>query len=70
MYNDLNKKPRVLPFLRGYSWFKTNNLGLVLAMALKFNTILAKGLKPKVRKFFGLLPLFVEVTGEKLVRAA
>ena len=67
MYNDLNKKPT---FLRGYSWFKTNNLGLVLAMALKFNTILAKGLKPKVRKFFWLLPLFVEVTGEKLVRAA
>ena len=36
-------------------------------MALKFYTIMAKGLKLKVRKFFGLIPTFVEVTGEKLV---
>ena len=36
-------------------------------MALKFHTIMAKGLKLKVRKFFGLIPTFVEVTGEKLV---
>ena len=27
----------------------------------------AKGLKIKARKFWGLIPTFVEVTGEKLV---
>ena len=36
-------------------------------MTLKFSTIVAKGLKLKARKFCGLGPLFVEVTGEKLV---
>ena len=36
-------------------------------MALKFNTSVAKGLKLKVRKFWGLIPTFVEVTGKKLV---
>ena len=35
-------------------------------MALKSYTNVAKGLKLKVRKFLGLLPTFVEVTGEKL----
>ena len=44
-----------------------NNLGLALAMALKFYTSLTKGLKLKVRKFWELIPTFVEVTGEKLV---
>ena len=38
-------------------------------MALKFYTSAAKGLKLKVRKFRGLIPSFVEVTREKLVRA-
>ena len=36
-------------------------------MALKFYASLAKGLKLKVRKCFGLTPTFVEVTWEKLV---
>ena len=36
-------------------------------MALKFYTSVAKELKLKVRKFWGLIPTFVEVTGEKLV---
>ena len=36
-------------------------------MALKFYTSVVKGLKPKVRKIFGLSSTFVEVTGEKLV---
>ena len=36
-------------------------------MALKFYINVAKGLKLKVRKFCGLSPAFVEVTGEKLV---
>ena len=36
-------------------------------MTLKFYTSVAKGLKLKVRKSRGLIPVFVEVTGEKLV---
>ena len=36
-------------------------------MTLKFYTSLTKGLKLKVRKFWWLIPTFVEVTGEKLV---
>ena len=47
--------------------FKFNNLELALGMALKCNTSVAKGLKPKVRNFLGLIPTFVEITGEKLV---
>ena len=35
-------------------------------MALKFITSVAKGLKLKVRKFWRLFPMFVEVTEEKL----
>ena len=34
---------------------------------MKFCTSVAKGLKLKVRKFWGPNPTFVEVTGEKLV---
>ena len=54
-------------FFEGWSWFKFNNLGLALGTNLKFYTSLSKGLKLKVRKFGGLTPLLVEVTGEKLV---
>ena len=36
-------------------------------MALKFYIGVAKGLKLKVGKFWGLTPTFVEVTGEKPV---
>ena len=36
-------------------------------MTLKFYANVAKGLKLKARKFWGLVPMFVEVTGEKLV---
>ena len=36
-------------------------------MALKFYNGVAKGFKLKVRKFYRLIPTFVEVTGEKLV---
>ena len=46
--------------------FKFNNLGLALGMALKLNINVAKGLKLKVRKFWKLIPLFVEVISEKL----
>ena len=53
------------PFL--YFYFNFNNVGLALGMALKFYTSVAKGLKLKLRKFWCLIPTFVEVTGEKLV---
>ena len=36
-------------------------------MALKFYNGVAEGFKLKVRKFYRLIPTFVEVTGEKLV---
>ena len=57
-----------IAFFEGWSWFKFNNLGLVLGMASKFYTNVAKGLKQKVRKFWGLTHTFAEVTEEKLVR--
>ena len=34
---------------------------------MNFYTRVGKGLKLKVRKFKGLIPTFVKVTGEKLV---
>ena len=40
---------------------------LALGTDLKFYTNMAKGLKLKGRKFWGLIPTFVEVTGEKLI---
>ena len=36
-------------------------------MALKFYTSGTKGLKIKLRKFLGLIPMLVEVAGGKLV---
>ena len=51
-----------------WSWFKFKNLGLALGMT--FYTSVAKGLKLKVRKLWGLIPTFVEFTGEKLVGGA
>ena len=37
-------------------------------MDLKFDTSVTKGLKVKVRNFGGLIPAFVEVTEENLIR--
>ena len=54
-------------FFERWSWFKFNNVGLALGTSLKFYTSLSKGLKLKVRKFWGLILTFAEVTGEKLV---
>ena len=54
-------------FFEGWSWFKFNNLGLARGTNLEFYTSVAKRLKLKVRKFWGLIPTFLEVTGEKLV---
>ena len=63
-YKDLTRKTA---FFEGWSWFKFNNLGLALDTNLKFCTSVVKGLKLKVKKFWGPNPTFVEVTGEKLV---
>ena len=43
-------------FFEGWSWFKFNNLGLTRDTNLKFHTSVARGLKLKVRKFWGLIP--------------
>ena len=40
---------------------------IVLGTNLIFYNDVAKGLKLKVRKFWGLIPMFVEVAGEKVV---
>ena len=48
----------------GWSWFKFIDLGLALGMKLKFYTSVAKRLKLKVRKFWGLNPTFIEVIGK------
>ena len=61
---------RKTAFFEGCSWFKFNNLELVLGKSLQFYTSMVKRLKLKVRKFWGLIPTFVEVTGEKLVEWA
>ena len=58
---DLSRKNN---FLKGCSCFKFNNLGLACGMALKFYTNVAKGFELKVRKFWRLIPTFVEVTGK------
>ena len=57
-------------FFEGWPWSKFNNLGLALGANLKFYSSLSKGLEQKVRKFWGLIPTFVEVTGENLVGGA
>ena len=58
---------RKTTFFKRRSWFKFNNLGLALGANLKFYTSVAEGSKLKARKFWGLVPTFVEVRGEKLV---
>ena len=62
-YKDLRKNC----FFEGWSWLTSNNLGLVLGTNLKIYTSVPKGLKLTVRKFWELIPTFVEVTEEKLV---
>ena len=64
-YKDLTRKTA---FLRGgWSWLKFSNLGLALGTNLTFYTSVPKGLKQKVRKFWELIPTFVEVAWGKLV---
>ena len=45
-------------------------MGLALDTNLKSYSSVEKGLNLKVRKFFGLISIFVEVTEEKLVGGA
>ena len=42
-----------MAFFEKWSWFKFNNLGLTQGANLKFPSNVAKGLKLKVRKFWG-----------------
>ena len=55
-------------FSEGCSWFKFNNLGLALGMALRFGTSVEKALKLKVRMLWGLISTFVGVTGKRTGR--
>ena len=65
-YHKLNfRRTETNDFFEKWSCFKFNNLELALGMALKLYTS-AKGLKLKLRKFWGLILTFVEVTGEEL----
>ena len=51
-------------FFERWSCFKFNNLGLEPGIALQFYTSVATRLKLKIRKFWGLTAMFVEVTGK------
>ena len=64
LYNDQTRKNN---FFERCCWFKFNNLGLALSMGFKFCISVAKELRQKVRKFWGLISTFVEVTREKVV---
>ena len=46
-------------FFEGYPWFSFKDLALTLVMVLNSYTKVAKGLKLKVRKFWGLIRTFV-----------
>ena len=58
---------RKTTFFEGSPWFKVNYLRQALSMALKPYASVAKRLKIKVRKCWGLIPMFEEVTVEKLL---
>ena len=45
-----------ISFLEKWFWFKFNNLGLLLDMALKFYISVVKGLRLDVSKFWRLIP--------------
>ena len=58
-YKNLNRKAA---FFKGWSWFKFSKLGLALDADLKFYISVARWSKLKARKFWGLIPMFVEGT--------
>ena len=51
----LSKFDQKKNFFVGWRWYKLDNLGFALSMALKFYASVAKGLKLKVRRFCGLI---------------
>ena len=53
-------------FFGKWFWFTWNNSGLALGMALQFYSSVAKELKLKVRKLWGLILIFGKIIGEKL----
>ena len=63
-YKDFTRKTDFFFF---FPWFMFNNSGLLLGMALKFYSGVARRLKLKVREFWELIPTLGEVTREKLV---
>ena len=65
-YKDLTRKTA---FIEGWSGFKFSNLGLTLGTNLKFYTSVEKGLNLRVRKFWRLIRMFVDITGKNLVAA-
>ena len=46
---------------------QVEQFGLALGMALTFYASVEKGLKLRYRKFWRLVPMFVKVTGGKMV---
>ena len=66
-FNFIRISPEKPLFFEGSTWFKVIYLELALVIALKFYASVAKRLKLKVRKCWGLIPTFVEVAWEKLV---
>ena len=47
-------------------WFNFNNQRLALGLVLDFYTSVAKALKLKVGKFWGIIPMFEEVQRKKI----
>ena len=58
---------RKVDITSGWSWFRFIDLGVALGKVLTFYISLAKELKLKGRKFWGLIPSFVVLKWEKLV---
>ena len=67
IYKDLTRKTA---FFEQWFWFKFSNLELAVGTNLKFYTTVAKGLKIKVRKVWGLILMSVEIIGENPVGGA
>ena len=60
-YKDLSRK---INFVEVRFKFNFNNFRVVLGIGLKLCTSVEKGLQLKLRKFYGLIGMFLEVTGE------
>ena len=66
-YEDLTRK--TIDFVQ-YSWLKFINLGLALSMVLNFYTSVVNRSRLTVKKSWGVISNFVEVTRKKLVWAS